>query len=300
LTARTGLLSSTRSRVVAALGVVVFLVLAGAGAANATWTALAGTASASASATSATVTMSDLSALNTTYNYTGSTSPIVIAPVTIKNTGGAPLSYVLTSSNTNPTLAAKIKAWIWLQAGSTCGTTTVGTAGTLAALPALPAGATSAGQGVQFVVCVATQLTGTVAASTGQSVQANLTISGTVGTSWQATAGSSTTQSVFQAADVTGIGCVTTSSLLNSTATVSWTRVPAATGYTVYNGTTVVATLASTVSSITLTSGGTNPVSTATSVRIVANYAGGVSSAGVTVALEPQYFIIFLIGTACG
>jgi hypothetical protein len=300
LTARTGLLSSARSRVAVALGVVVFLVLAGTGAANATWTASAGTATASASATSAAVTMSDLSALNTTYNYTGPTSPIVIAPITVKNTGGAPLSYALSSTNTNSTLAARIKAWIWLQVGSTCGTTTVGTAGTLAALPALPAGATSAAPGAQFVVCVATQLTGTVAASTGQSVQANLTITGTVGTSWQATAANSTTQSVFQAADVTGIGCVTTSSLLNSTATVSWTRVPAAIGYTVYSGTTVVATLGATASSVTLTSGGTNPVGTATSVRIVANYAGGISSTGVTVALEPQYFIIFLIGTACG
>jgi hypothetical protein len=280
-----------------AAGLVVFLVLVGSGAAEATWTALSSALSATASATSATVSLSDLTALNTTYNYTGATSPLVIAPVTLQNTGGAPLTYTLTETNTNATLAAKIKVWIWLQVSGSCGTTTVGTAGTLAALPALPAGATSATAGQPKIVCIATQLTGTVAASAGSSLTANFTLTGKVGANWQGTDPSSMTQSVFQAADITGLDCQSNGNFFGGTATITWVLPVGATGVSIYNGATLVwTTPGAATTSFTATTGN---VGAATSLTIKTNYAGGVQSPGVPQPLQPFQFII-LLGTSCG
>ena len=293
---RSRILSSARSRIGVAVGLVAFLVLVGSGTAQATWTALSSALSATASATNAAVSLSDLSALNTTYNYTGATSPLVIAPATLQNTGGAPLTYTLTESNTNATLAAKIKVWIWLQVSGSCGTTTVGTPGTLAALPALPAGATSGAAGQSIVVCIATQLTGTVAASAGSTLTASFTLTGKVGANWQGTDPSSMTQSVFQAADVTNLACQSNGNFVGGTAVITWVLPSGATGVSIYNGTTLVSTVNSPTVTFTATTGN---VGAATLLTIKANYAGGVQSSGMPQALSPNQFI-FLLGTSCG
>ncbi|MDQ1542622.1 MAG: hypothetical protein QOK08_260 [Actinomycetota bacterium] len=287
---RSRILSSARSRIGVAVGLVAFLVLVGSGTAQATWTTLSSAQPATASATTASVLLSDISALNTTYNYTGTTSPLVIAPATLQNTGGAPLTYTLTETNTNATLAAKIAVWIWLQVSGSCGTTTVGTAGTLAAIPALPAGATSGTAGQSTVVCIATQLTGTILASSGSTLTANFTLSGKVGANWQGTDPSSMTQSVFQAADVTNITCSTSGHGSNTTATVSWSLPAGATGASIYVGSTLVLPDTSTVS-FTATKAN---VGSATSITIKANYASGVQSAGVVQALDSAN------GSGCG
>jgi hypothetical protein len=293
---RSRILSSARSRIGVAVGLVAFLVLVGSGTAQATWTALSSALSATASATAATVSLSDLSALNTTYNYTGATSPLVIAPATLQNTGGAPLTYTLTESNTNATLAAKIKVWIWLQVSGSCGTTAIGTPGTLAAIPALPAGATSATAGQSKVVCIATQLTGTVAASAGSTLTASFTLTGKVGANWQGTDPSSMTQSVFQAADVTDLGCQSNGSFWGGTAVLTWVLPSGATGASIYDGTTLVATVASPTVTFTATAGN---MGDATSITVKANYAGGVQSVGVSHALVPNKLFGYIWGTGC-
>jgi hypothetical protein len=279
---RSRILSSARSRIGVAVGLVAFLVLVGAGTAQATWTTLSSAQSATASATTASVSLSDISALNTTYNYTGTTSPLVIAPATLQNTGGAPLTYTLTETNTNATLAAKIAVWIWLRVSGSCGTTTVGTAGTLAAIPALPAGATSGTAGQSTVVCIATQLTGTNLASAGSTLTASFTLTGRVGANWQGTDPSSMTQSVSQSADVTNITCTNNGHGSNATATFAWSLPAGATGASIYVGATLVLPDTSTVS-FTATKAN---VGNATSITIKANYAGGVQSAGVAKALD--------------
>jgi hypothetical protein len=294
---RSRILSSARSRIGVAVGLVAFLVLVGSGTAQATWTALSSALSATASATSATDSLSDMSALNTTYNYTGATSPVVIAPITLQNTGGAPLTYTLTETNNNATLAAKIKVWIWLQVSGSCGTTTVGTAGTLAALPALPAGATSGAAGQSIVICIATQLTGTVAASAGSTLTASFTLTGKVGTNWQGTDPSSMTQSVFQAAEVTGLVCQSGGgNFFGSTAILTWVLPSGALGVSIYDGTTQVVPSNSAAGTFTATAGN---MGDATSITIKVNYPGGVQSVGVSHVLVPHKFIGFVVGTAC-
>jgi hypothetical protein len=293
---RSRILSSARSRIGVAVGLVAFLVLVGSGAAQATWTALSSALSATASATTASVSLSDLSSLNTTYNYTGATSPIVIAAATLQNTGGAPLTYTLAETNTNATLAAKIKVWIWLQVSGSCGTTTVGTAGTLAAIPALPAGATSGTAGQSTPICVATQLTGTVAASAGSTLTASFTLTGKVGANWQGTDPSSMTQSVFQAADVTGLVCTSSGGFFGGSAVLTWVLPSGATGASIYDGAALVATVTGPLATFTATSGN---MGDATSIMVKANYAGGVQSVGVSHVLVPNKFIGFTVGTSC-
>ncbi|MDQ1564429.1 MAG: hypothetical protein QOI14_1380, partial [Actinomycetota bacterium] len=59
---RSRILSSARSRIGVAVGLVAFLVLVGSGTAQATWTTLSSAQPATASATTASVLLSDISA----------------------------------------------------------------------------------------------------------------------------------------------------------------------------------------------------------------------------------------------
>jgi hypothetical protein len=312
LSIRTRLLSTRRSRVTTAVGLVVFLVLAGTSAAQAAWTATASSTNATVSTAAISTTMTNVDALNTTYDFTG-TSPIQVAAVTVKNTGAAPLGYTLSVANTltpsGAALASKIKVSLWPGSTSACAATPPPSAltGTLAALPALPAGANSAAAGAQFVLCVATQLQTTAQASNGQAVTATFTITGAVGTNWKTTAVGTTKQSVaFQIPDVTGIGCDSSQGIFGilATATVSWNKLTTASGYDVYlgNATTPLVKFTSNATTSIVLSGidGTYVSGAATSVRIVAYYSDGSTSAGITVPLAPVIISNSVVGTECG
>jgi hypothetical protein len=197
-----------RTRVAAIAGVTAFLVLAGTGAGYAYWTA-SSTVQASAQSTNAAVSLAASSALTTTYTN-ASTGP-VIGPLTISNTGGAPLGLALTASSTNSGLSGAISLRLWLQSGGSCGAAVPSsgvTTGTLAAPPALPAGATNANAGASVVVCAATAFTGNYASYAGQSAIVTFTVTGSVGANWRPTATAAITQSLAQPS---AVSCTNTS-----------------------------------------------------------------------------------------
>jgi hypothetical protein len=292
---------SARTRLAVGVGLVVFLVLIGSGAAQATWTALSSALSAKVSTGQPSVAFGDAGTLNRTYGFTtGSTSTINIQSVTISDNGTTPFtSYALTSTTSNATYGQKILLWIWSPTTTGCGSTVSGTPGTLAVPPTLPAAA-SVGGAVSSVLtlCMATQLNTSVILTAGQTVTTALTITGRIGTNWQAVSTSSITQSSVLPDPV--VTCQTVGilpPLLLDGAQITVTLPTGASGYTVYNGTTVVGG----VKNIT-----TNPIilgttqygtGSATSVRIVAVYNSTVESPGTTQALVPA---VLTIGTSCG
>jgi len=217
-----------RTRFAALLGVVVFLVLAGTGTGYAYWTA-SSTVTANAGATNAAVTVAGNAGLTTTYTTT-STGP-VIAQLTLGNTGGAPLTLAVSGTNTNAALSGQIALRLWLRSGASCGTTIPGsgvTVGTLAAPPSLPAGATTAAAGASVFVCAATTFTGTFASYAGQTTTVTLTLTGTVGTNWTATATGAFTQNLSNAAPA--FTCVNNT----GSVTISWANTSTANTGTIY------------------------------------------------------------------
>lgn len=192
-----------RPRIPAAVAALVTLaVLGGSGAAVAGWTASA-SVSASASSTTIATAVEQTGALSTSYRYAGTTSTAAAGQLTIRNTGGAPLSYSLTSSVAGQaTLAQKTTLRLWT---GTCGATAPSGAivTTLAdTAPALPASARTLAPGASVVVCVSTQVEGVSnAALQGQSVTARFAVTGAVGTNWTTSAtATAVTQSVYRLA----------------------------------------------------------------------------------------------------
>ncbi len=192
---------------------VTLAVLGGSGVAVAAWSASASlTATASAAAPATTIAQSG--ALTTTYQYTGTSSPAVSGSLTIKNSGGTPLSYSLATEVTgSSTLAAKTTLRLWT--GNCAGAAPADAVTTTLAnpTPTLPAAARSLDSGATVVVCVATRVEGrdsttSNAALQGQSMTAAFRVTGAVGTSWTATATSgSVTQSVYRLATPGAVTC---------------------------------------------------------------------------------------------
>ena len=181
-------------------GAVTFLVLAGATFATASWVTSISTAGSVTAATTS-VAISGTTALDYTYQFGGaaSTSPVIIKPILVSNTGTAPLNYTLGVSNVSASnFASSVKLSLWLQVAGACGTSVPGgaTAGTLAAPPALPSGASSGAANSSFTLCAATSLNTTVAATTGFTVTSTVTLNGQVGaSSWVASGSQALTQS---------------------------------------------------------------------------------------------------------
>ncbi|UFS58070.1 hypothetical protein [Subtercola endophyticus] len=225
----------------ATLGVlVVFLVFFASSGASASWTAGPQNLSAASTAATATSTLTGTSALATSYKFqVAAASPVIVAPLTVTNTGTAPLAYTLSAALTGTLPAANVTLSLWMAVGGVCQATVptgagVATTGTLAALPALPGAATSAVPAASFVLCAATSLGTTVAASQGLSSAVTLTMTGRVGTQWSAAApGAAFTQSVFRTADPSGLTCTPKTQLilglLQSYVTLSWTAPTAGT-----------------------------------------------------------------------
>ncbi|WP_394771217.1 hypothetical protein [Lacisediminihabitans sp.] len=183
-------------------GLTVFLVLAGTGVATAAWTSAASvTGSVTAATTS--LTIAGAPSLSTTYAFAGtaSQSPNIVRTMVVANTGTAPLTYSLfVSGVAGNALAPLVTLTLWTTA-ATCSTTagSGATTGTIAAPPTLPTGALSAAPGATYTLCASTSLNSTIAASQGLSVTPTLTITGTAGGSWSASASDATfTQSVYQ------------------------------------------------------------------------------------------------------
>ncbi|MCR2827892.1 hypothetical protein [Microbacterium sp. zg.Y909] len=192
---------------------VTLAVLGGSGAAVAAWSANAAV-NATASSASPATTIAQSGALTTTYQYTGTSSTAVLGSLTIKNTGGTPLSYSLATDVTgSSTLAAKTTVRLWT--GNCAGAAPADAVTTTLANPAptLPTAARAVAAGVTATICVATRVEGRDAGSSnaalqGQSVTAAFRVTGAVGTSWTATATTgSVTQSVYQLAAAGAVTC---------------------------------------------------------------------------------------------
>ncbi|WP_020424290.1 hypothetical protein [Microbacterium yannicii] len=177
-------------------------VLGSAGGAAATWVASASLA-ASASSTTIATTAEQTGGLTTSYRFAGTTSSAAAGQLTIRNTGGAPLSYTLANQASGSTaLAQKTALRLWT---GTCGTTAPSDAITTTLAdkaPALPSAARSLAAGGSVVVCVSTQVVGSTNATLqGQSATATFSVTGAVGTSWTTSASAAAiTQSVYRLA----------------------------------------------------------------------------------------------------
>ena len=207
---------------------VTLAVLGGSGAAIASWHATAA-APATASSTTVASTFARAGGLDTTYRYTGTSSPVVTGTLALANTGTTPLSYTLANATTGSTvLAQKVALTLWT---GTCGATipATGTVATTLADPAptLPAAARTLAPGAKVTVCVATRIAGsdtstTNAALQGQAVTAALSATGTVGTAWTTTAAATPlTQSVYRMAAIGTVGC-SSSGFFSSRVTLRW------------------------------------------------------------------------------
>jgi hypothetical protein len=259
---------------------LVFMVGSGAVAANAYWSATTAVSGA-ARAASVGMTAGDFATLNAIYMFkVAESSPILIKPIAVSNTGSAPLAFSLAVTNTNPTLAPAVRLWLWTTGSSNCGATPLNMPGTLANPPVMPSGAATGPANSTVTLCAATQLAGTVAASQGQSVSATFTVTGRVGSStWIANSAGTTTQTVFRIAAPVPVCTQTTTRgfLREGYVTLSWPSVAGATGYQVFVdapggplSTTPVKTLtAATLAATVRVAGGDANISADSSIRIM-------------------------------
>lgn len=187
-------------RVVAVTVLTAVLVAGGASAAVATWTAVA-TKNASVGNASVSTTSSGLA--NLAVNYKAGLTGVypaqltTTAPVTVTNTGTAPLGYAFTTTGGTAALNSVISLQVW-KSGATCdaSTTPVNSAtGTLATPPAIPTDTNLASAGASLTLCLRTSITAAQHAATiGLNTVPTVTVTGRVGDNWTATAAGSFTQ----------------------------------------------------------------------------------------------------------
>jgi len=183
-----------------AVGVVVALVGIGSGVGVAAWTG-ATTKGAAITAATAATSATGIAGLAATYKpgLPGVSAAMLTdtAPVTVSNTGSAPLSYSLTATGGSAALGNQVTLQVW-KAGATCDVSTVvpstATTGNLTTPPALPADANSAAPGAGLSLCFRSSVTGTYSAAGGLSTTPTVAVVGTVGTNWSASASASFTQ----------------------------------------------------------------------------------------------------------
>jgi len=305
----------TSARLAAVMGIALFLTAAGTGVGYAAWsTSVASSPTATAGSIASTVT--NVGDLGRQYQFSGSTSPLKISTITVRNSGTVPLNYTLAVTTTTPAAplplpASSVSFWLWSAPTSTgCGSTTQGAVGTLAVPPAMPASATGVLPATDLYLCAATQFNGTNAAAQGQSAEFSLVVTGRIGTNWTTTASgvSTATQSVYRigAIATSGTGCVSNSVIgLGSTATFTWTTPAGPPAPTV----TVTANLGNTAgtgpASFTVTSPHTftrTEVKTSTTLTfVVSEPTYGTSSVSVVRNIKPTGGLFGIAaGTECG
>lgn len=187
-------------RILVAGAIATTLAVAGSTAGYAYWTA-AIDKGASVTNGNVAITTTGLTALATTYKPgLPGVSPSQLsqtAPVTVTNTGTAPVGLALAVSGGTASFNSLVTVRVWKQ-GATCtaSTTVPGTAtsGTLATLPALPADANTAAAGAAVVLCIRTTLSGTFETANNLSSTPTVTVTGAVGTNWTASTTNSFTQ----------------------------------------------------------------------------------------------------------
>jgi hypothetical protein len=305
-------LSGRQVRIFIAAGLVAFLTVGGTATASAYWTAAAAPIGGTAKSLNTQVDLGDASVLDTTFKFTGTNAPITIKSISVANSGTTPVTYTLTTSAIAGTasLGSSIKVWDWaVAAGAACGSTVPAgsNAGTLASLPALPT--KTAAAGTSYNLCLATQLTTTVAASQGLTVTEQFTLTGTVGDNWTSTDTSSTKQTVFQIGSLTSLTCANRPASDGYGVTLTWPIVAGATSYAAYaNGSTtsfgsVTQPTTGTTASIRLNyeeDSSSFVIGNATTVKIVPiDGTYGTTGAGLSQTLHSANVLLFFTTLQC-
>lgn len=251
---------------------VALAVLAGATAAHGAWEAPAQNADGAVASATTGVSLGGVPALDTA--YTGVSTTWKVLPLTVTNTGTAPLTTISLATAVTGSSSVRSSIGLALWVSSPCGTAPPAGASTstFAAPPALPT-VTPIAAGASATVCSAVRLTGTWTSLRGKSATATLTLTGSVGAWTTTSAPAATTQSTVWPLTCTDNVIVVTN-LLDLGVVVSWPAVTGQAGYFVYNAAgTRLATLGAAATSVNLTYqstllGGT-PVGTTTAVRVV-------------------------------
>lgn len=232
----------SRNRVIVALGIVVFLVLAGTGTANALWSSLT-TSGGTVTAARMGITQTGFEAIAVEFSATTAQK---LAPVTVTNTGTLPVTYSLLlrgPSNNTLATATSVQTRIVASAGS-CTATATSTTTNWTNLPAVTG---SLEPGASVIHCVQSSLTRERAVqNSGKSMQATLALTAAATGSWTASANAAATLS----ARVALPGKPTTllaSDTSGYSTTLNWadgatSANSATTGYNVYRDGTLVAT----------------------------------------------------------
>lgn len=247
-------------RLFAIVFVAVFSVGTSTWAASASWTA--NPVALTSSATAATVSVTSTLTVPPVAEFkVPVTSPTVAdtthrGALTYANTGTAPLALTLAvSTSGSSALPGKITVTLWsATTAALCGSTVPATGTTVGALSGpltLPPAFAAVPGGTSIALCFALGLTGTTAASQGETTTATFTLTGRVGTNWSASASSAVTQNVYK---VGTPGTITCSG--SGTISLNFTPVAGATGYKLLrNGTTPTEIKTFTAPPVTLSTG---------------------------------------------
>ncbi len=215
-------------RIPIAVGIALFMSLAGTGVASAGWSTNQIGATTTITSAATTMTVGGSGSLSTAYKFAGaaSGSPTIIKAIAVANTGSTPLSYVLSLAGVaGNALAPSVGLTLWKSGGTTCGPTvpTTGTTtGTLAAPPALPTGTTTAAAGATFTLCAATRLLTTVAAAQGLSITPTISVTGFVGNWTTSDPDTAFTQSVYRVPEPASVTCTQGGGKGNPSIQIGW------------------------------------------------------------------------------
>jgi hypothetical protein len=228
---------SRRLRVVVAVALTAFLVLAGTGIATAAWNAANSTSGSVSAAAQSMGALGGTAALDDVY-LSVADAP-AIATLTVTDTGATPLGYALTGTVTGTAaLASQVTLSLWSPGAAGCGTAIPASGVSSAALSSpgftLPAAARSAAPGTTVTVCAATKLAPTAIASLqGAQIVSTLTMTGNVG-NWITRSSASFTQSTYKMAEASALTCQQEGWPLPTKATLSWEASPGASGTVSY------------------------------------------------------------------
>jgi len=269
---------SSRYRLALAGGLAVFITLAGTGIANAGWTAPVVNAPASATAGTIGINQSGFGSLAVQFS---SSVLAKTAPITVTNTGTIPAPYTLTlGAAVVNALTPKVTVNTWpVASAANClpGSAVPGTASN-SKWNTVPALGGSLGAGAAAVWCVRASMTAAQAnPNPGESMTATLALTSNVG-SWTSSVNATAFQSVLDTVAPTTPTNLAASATTNTQTTLTWTASTdfvGVTGYLVYRGPTLVATIATT----TFTDTGLLPLSSNVYTIKARDAAGNISAA---------------------
>jgi hypothetical protein len=228
---------------------VVFLVLAGSGVATAVWTASGGTITASTTPGSLTVTQTGFTSLAKAYSSSALTTT---APVTVSNSGNVPAPYTLTiksAATTGLSTATTVVGWSVTSAANCTASTAVGSGSVSATLTAGISSSLQLAAGDIDYFCVRTSITSAYAsANAGASSVAQGSLVSALG-NWTSNSTATAAQSIPDTTAPTVPTKLAASATSTTAASLTWTASTdnvAVTGYDVYKGGTLLATVTTT------------------------------------------------------